>query len=82
MSAETASSTSTVVLYVPLLHEGTDVLRPTTGLVLGPDTVQILATKDYDPTIEEWQFPPGSTVKCVAEVRSGREVLVARYRIA
>ena len=79
MSAETVSCTNAVELFVPLLHEGTDVLRPTSGLLLGPGIVQILATIDYDPAIEEWEFPPGSKVKCVMELRAGRSVLVARH---
>jgi hypothetical protein len=82
MSEEMVSSTDRIVLYIPLLNEGTDVLRPTTGVVLGPDMVQVLATSDYDPGTEEWQFPPGSKVRCVSEVRGGREVLVARQRVA
>ena len=81
MSAEMASSTNTVELYVRLLNEGTDVLRPTSGLLLGADAVQVLATPDYDPTVEEWEFPPGTKVKCVSEVRGGRKLLVARQRI-
>jgi hypothetical protein len=82
MSEETAFSTSEIVFYVPLLNEGTDVLRPTTGLLLQPDVVRVIATPDYDPRLEEWEFPPGSTVRCVKELREGREVLVARHRIA
>ncbi len=82
MSEGMVSSTDTVVLYVPLLNEGTDVLRPTKGLVLGPDLVEVLATPDYDPSLEEWEFPPGSKVRCVREMRGERELLVARYRIA
>jgi len=86
MSAETGSSTETIELYIPLLNEGIDACRPTTGILLGPDTVQVLATEDYDPTIEEWEFPPGSKVRFVTEVRSdglgSREVLVARQRLA
>jgi hypothetical protein len=81
MSAETASSTDTVEIYIHLLNEGTDVLRPTRGIVLGPDVVQVLATSDYDPTIEEWQFPPGSRVHCVSESRGGRTLLVARHLV-
>ena len=79
---ETVSSTNRIVLYIPLLHEGTDVLRPTTGVVFGPDVVEVLATADYDPAIEKWEFPPGSKVRCVPEVRAGREVMVARHRVA
>ena len=82
MSAETASSTKTVELYVPLLNEGTDVLRPTKGLVLGSDLMQVLATTDYDPAIEEWEFPPGSQVKCAAEIKGDQRMLVARQRVA
>lgn len=82
MSAETGSSTNAVEIFIPLLNEGTDVLRPTQALVLGPNEVQVLATPDYDPAVEEWEFPPGSRVKYVAEIRGGRELLVARHRIA
>ena len=81
MSVETGSSTSSIEIFVSLLNEGTDVLRPTQGLVLGTNEVQVLATPDYDPTIEVWEFPPGSRVRCVTEIRSGRELLVARHRI-
>jgi hypothetical protein len=82
MSAETVSSTNTVELFIPLLNEGTDVLRPTQGLVLDGGIVQVLATTDLDPAIEEWQFPPGTKVTCVLETRGDRKLLVARHRIA
>lgn len=81
MSAETDSSTKTIEIFVSLLNEGTDVLRPTQALLLGSNEVRLLPTADYDPTVEEWEFPPGTRVRCVREVRSGRELLVARYRI-
>jgi hypothetical protein len=81
MSAGMVSSPNPVVLYIPLLNEGTYVLRPTTDIVLGPDTVQVLPTSDYDPAIEMWEFPPDSRVQCVVEVRGGREILVARHRV-
>ncbi len=79
MSAETASSINAIEVYVPLLNEGTNVLRPTTGLLLGENVVQVLPTSDYDPAVEEWEFPPGSKVKCVTETRGGRQLLVARH---
>jgi hypothetical protein len=77
-SEATALSTNTIPIYVPLLNEGTDVLRPTNGFVLGPDLVRVQPTADYDPELEEWEFPPGSEVRCVSEVRGGRAILVAR----
>lgn len=84
MSAQTGSSTSTsaVEIFIPLLNEGTEVLRPTQGLVLGSDEIQVLPTPDYDPSVEEWEFPPGTKVRCFREIRGGRELLVARQRIA
>jgi hypothetical protein len=82
MSGEMVSSTDRIEVYVPLVNEGTDVVRPTTGVVLGPDLVQILPTPDYDPAIEVWEFPPGSRVRCASEVREGRSVLVARQGVA
>jgi hypothetical protein len=74
--------TNTVVIHIALLNEGTDVLRPTTGLVVRPGVVRVLATSDYDPAAEEWEFPPGSEVQCQTEMHSGRKVLVARRPVA
>ena len=82
MSAETASSINTVEIYVRLLNEGTDVMRPTKGTILAHDVVEVLSTPDYDPSIEEWEFPPGSKVKCVAQLRGDRKLLVAHERVA
>jgi hypothetical protein len=78
MSAEMASSTSVLTVFVPLLNEGTTVVRPAKAVKLGQDIYRILPTSDYDPNDEEWQFPPGSVVECVLETRDGREILVAR----
>lgn len=55
-------------------------MRPATGRFVGPDVVRIDAPADYDPDIEDWEFPPGTEVRCVAEFRDGRQVLVARAR--
>lgn len=82
MSEETASSTETSEVYVPLDGEATDVLRPTRASRLGGMRFQLLATDDYDPEDEVWRFPPGSQVECRAERIGGREVLVARSRIS
>ena len=80
MSAEIASSTGVLTIYVSLLNEGTSVVRPTQGVKLGENVYRVLPTKDYDPNNEEWEFPPGSVVECVLETRSGQEILVARKR--
>jgi hypothetical protein len=71
-----------VEVFVPLLSAGTSALRRTDGLVIGPNQVQLLAPADYNPNAERWQFPPGSRVTCVTESHGGRQLLVARHRIA
>jgi hypothetical protein len=82
MSAEMVSSTEIRPVYVPLLNEGTSVVRPTQGIRLGGDIYRVLPTPDYDPNDEEWEFPPGTAVECVRETRNGQEVLVARREAA
>jgi hypothetical protein len=82
MSAATASSIKTIEIYVPLLNEGTEVIRPTTGQLLERDVIQVLATPDYDPNLEDWQFPPGSKVRCIPEIRDGERLMVARQSVA
>ncbi len=76
MSAATDSNTRTI--YVPLLDEGTLVVRPTQGVSLGGDLYRVLATPNYDPDDEHWEFPPGSVVRGVMEKRDGEEIVVAR----
>jgi hypothetical protein len=74
MSAETATSTK---IFIPLLNEGTRVLRPTLAVQIDEKSFRVLPTKDYDPENEEWAFPPGSVVECASESRNGQEILVA-----
>jgi hypothetical protein len=65
-------------IYIPLLDEGLPVVRPTKGTKIGTTEFLVLATPDYDPETEHWEFPPGSIVQCVKEYRDGDEILVAR----
>jgi hypothetical protein len=78
MSEEMASSTNPLTIYIPLLNEGATVLRPTSGIKLGENVYRVLPSPGYDPSIEEWVFPPGSLVQCCMETRGGQDVLVAR----
>lgn len=75
MSAGMASNTK--LIYMPLLDEGTQVMRPTQGVLLADKIFQVLATPDYDPDDEHWQFPPGSIVRCVEKVENGETLFVA-----
>ncbi len=53
-----------ISIHVRLLNEGTDVTRPTKAMELGNGLFKILPTDDYNPEDEEWEFIPGSTVRC------------------
>ena len=81
MSAEKDLDIKTDIIYIPLLNEGTPVLRPTLGLRLKGDIFKVLATEDYDPDDEEWEFPPMSIVDCKIEQWNGEDVLVARENV-
>ena len=64
-------------IFIPLLDEGINVWRPTQAERLPDGSFRVLATPDYDPEDEKWEFPPGSCV--IAEMRrlSGGEFLTA-----
>ena len=66
-----------VKVYIALLDEGTTVSRPTMAEVLGENIYRVLATPDYDPELEKWEYPPGSVVRCRKETRQEREILIA-----
>ena len=73
--------TNTKDVYVRLLNEGTLVLRPTRAISCGTDMYQLLPTMNYDPDDEEWEFVPGTTVRCVCEFREGEELLIANEKV-
>jgi len=64
-------------LYVRLLDEGTDVLRPVDGRLLPDGKYELIAPPGYDPEYETWEYPPGSVVSGRVESRQGRQCLVA-----
>jgi hypothetical protein len=64
-------------VFVRLLDEGTDVVKPTSALPLGDGSFQLLPTSDYDPETETWEFLPGSKVQLERTVRSDGSILLA-----
>jgi hypothetical protein len=72
----------TRTIYIPLLDEGTPVVRPTQGVALGGDSYRVLGTPNYDLDDEKWEFPPGSIVRGVVETRDGEDIVVARGLVA
>ena len=63
--AEKTSNTEPIQVHVQLLDEGTFVSRPTTAKPLGAGFYQLLASDNYDPEDENWEYKPGETVKVV-----------------
>jgi len=80
MSEDKISNIRTEVIYVPLLNEGTFVFRPAGGLRLGKNIYRILASEEYDPEDEEWEFPPETIVRCETEFRNGEKLLIAKAK--
>ena len=79
MAAAMGSRIRTV--YVHLLNEGTEVLRPVEAREVSELVYRLLAPDDYNGEDEEWEFPPGSTVRCIAQVREDEPVLVATEQV-
>jgi hypothetical protein len=80
MSEQMVSYSDAVEMYVPLLNEGTDVVRPTKGVPLGGAKFKVLPIPNYAADLEEWEFPPGTVVECKNESIEGKMVLVARHK--
>jgi len=76
MSEATDSSTRRV--YVRLLGEGTDAWRPAVGMFTYDDeSICELCDEGYDEELEQWEFPPGSKVRCEMQLRGGERYWVA-----
>jgi hypothetical protein len=64
-----------VKILVPLLNEGTDVWRPANAKAHSEDVFEILG---IIPVGEEWQFAPGTRVRCrPKQFADGSAALVA-----
>ena len=64
-------------IYIQLLDEGTPTWRPTSGVRMDELIYKVLATKNYDPADEKWEFTPGSIVRCERQEKGGEEIMVA-----
>ncbi|MCF7675232.1 MAG: hypothetical protein K9N23_12735 [Akkermansiaceae bacterium] len=64
-------------IYICLLDEGTEVLRPTEAGELDNGLFKLLPAPGYDPDDEHWEFTLGSVVRGVIRKLEGEAVLVA-----
>lgn len=66
-------------IYVRLLNEGTEVFRPVNAVRVTDDTYTLGDEWGYDPSDEEWEFPPGTTVR--VETRELMEGVVPKKQL-
>ena len=64
-------------IYIRLLNEGVEVVRPTSAELLNSGLYKVHPTPNYDPQDEQWEFVPGSIVKVVKKTMADGELLVA-----
>jgi len=74
----TSTRNRTETIYISLVDEGVDVLRPAQGICRGEYEYEVMITEDYDPEDEVWQFVPGDLVRCEFEWHEGEKLLVAK----
>jgi hypothetical protein len=70
-----ADKTSITTIYVALANEGTSVWRPVQAVPIGDNVFRIAPTEVPDG--EEWEFAPGSIVRCERRSLSSGPALVA-----
>lgn len=65
------------IVYVALVLEGAECWRPAFAEPVAKDVFRLLAPDDYSPEHEEWEFAPGSIVRCESTMLDDGEYLVA-----
>jgi hypothetical protein len=73
---------NTETVYVQLLNEGTVVYRPTHAIILEEGTYRLLATPDYDPDDEIWEYLPNTIVVCKPQIFADGETCLVVCGIA
>ena len=76
-------TSNTVIIYVPLLDEGTPTCRGTQAIDLGNGLYKLLPTDNYDSDDETWEYLPGSIVRCVSTYNDflGKTILQAVEKV-
>jgi hypothetical protein len=77
MLAAMASNTEIETIFVRLLDEGTDVMRPVQAAKVVSGNFRLIEPTDYDPEYETWEFTPDSIVRCEVRRIDDEMILVA-----
>jgi hypothetical protein len=65
------------VIHVALLNEGMTVWRPVPARKLADGSYLLERPENYDPDLEDWQFPPGAIVVCEPRATADGTILAA-----
>lgn len=76
-----AMDSSTEIVFVRLLGEGTEVMRPVPAAMIPGGYFELLKPDDYDPEYETWEFLPKSRVRCEKRILGAEDILVAVEQI-
>jgi hypothetical protein len=68
-----------IEIYVRIPEDSAS--RPVQADIVGNNLYRILPTSDYDPEDAEWEFPPGSVVRCEKREYNGKRYLQAIEKI-
>jgi hypothetical protein len=64
-------------IYVRLLDEGTEVVRPAPARRLSEGLYELLPTANYNPADENWEFLPGSKVAVQQTIMGNQQIQLA-----
>jgi hypothetical protein len=56
--------------------------KPVQAEIVGENLYKILPASDYDPEDAEWEFPPGSVVRCEEREYRGKRYLQAVEKVS
>lgn len=71
-----------VEVYVQLLGDEEGTLRPTQAIPIGKNIYKILPIPDYETAEEQWEFIPGTIVRCETRNYRGQNYLRAVEKIS
>lgn len=73
--------TATTEIYVQLLGDEEGTLRPTQAVSLGNNLYRVLPIPNYETADEEWEFAPGTIVRCEPRLYREQDYLFAIERV-
>ena len=70
---------NTTEIYIQLPED--EAARPTQGRMIADNIYEVLPTPDYDPEDEDWEFVPGTIVRCDERDFRGKKYVLAIEKV-